>query len=280
MLTSSPKNFRKREDFPNNTENDTIPLKRLRYFDHTTTLPDEILVYIFSFQTLEQLYRSTRCVCKRWYVLASSPLLWKRISVENEVPSDTLCGWIERSPLLKELTLKGRSDIDLVTEKLSKFCRKLESLKIENSKGKKKSSFIQSKHLCNLLTKCKFLNTIHFSGVKIQSCRFFKLLSVRKHIGLNRRCSYSGPVNSKQIKTLIESIITSNIYEAATLFTSNNRKISLKNYYDNNNNYSSLADTVNRIWEDINSVSQEYDPMFDDDDNDDYNYLPLRRHRL
>lgn len=274
MISTTTKNLRKREVFINENQNYS---KRFKYFDHTTYLPEEIVVHIFSFLSQEELCKSVRFVCKRWYTITFNPLLWKKITARREIPSSILCKWIEHSPLLKQLNLKGRNDVNLVTERVTKCCRNLESLRIENSRGTKKSSVMKSKYLCNLLTKCKYLHNIHFSGVVLQSCKFFKLFSKRRYFGTKRRCSYYGPVNHKQMKALIESIVSSDIYEAATLFTSGNRKISLKNQSGGTiNNELNVLDTMNNIWKDVHYFNQNAFPMFDEEDDDD-DYLPYER---
>ncbi|VEN44539.1 unnamed protein product, partial [Callosobruchus maculatus] len=92
-----------------------IPCKRFfRPLDPFSALPNEVMVHIFSYLTHEELYKIARCVCKRWYLLVSSPVLWKRITVKQNVPSSVLLKWLENSPLLKELNLTGRGDIDFV----------------------------------------------------------------------------------------------------------------------------------------------------------------------
>lgn len=241
-----------------------IPAKRLRNCDYSANLPNEILLYIFSFLSHKELYTVVRCVCKRWYMLTSSSILWRKITAQNEVPSNILYKWIENSPLLKEVNLKERNDINTVTEKLSKYCKNLETLKIENCKGNRHSNLVKSKNLCRLLTRCKYLNNLYFSGIKIQSCKFFKLLSKRKHFGVAKKCSYYGPVSQKQMRALIESIVNSDTYDAATLFTSQ-RKISINEIFNTgNNNPINVPVTVNHIWEDIINNNVEDDEDFDD----------------
>ncbi|KAJ8920636.1 hypothetical protein NQ315_004775 [Exocentrus adspersus] len=263
-----------------------IPAKRLRNCDYSYNLPDEILLHIFSFLSNKELYTVIRCVCKRWCMLASSPVLWKKITAQNEVPSRVLCKWIENSPMLREVNLKERSDFNDVTEKLVKHCKNLQSLKIENCKATVKPSLFKSRNLCKLLTKCKHLNNLHFSGIKIHSCKFFKLLSRRKPFGVAKKCSYYGPVNKRQMRALIGSIISSDCYDGATLLTSH-RKISISEFLNTGNrnlaNVPNVPDTVDIIWEDIlNNNTEE-----DDDDYDagaqmdlvqklsEYNYLEI-----
>ncbi|KAJ8946500.1 hypothetical protein NQ314_008874 [Rhamnusium bicolor] len=202
-------------------------------------------------------------------MVTSSPVLWKKITAQNEIPSNILCKWIENSPLLKEVYLRERTDINTVAERLSKYCKNLQSLKIENCKGNDNSSLVKSKNLCHLLTRCKYLNNLYFSGIKIRSCKFFKLLSKRKHFGITKKCSYYGPVSQKQMRVLIESIVNSETYDAATLFTANNRQISINELFSvENNNHVDVPATVDHIWEDIinNNIDDE-DEDFDEFDD-------------
>ncbi|XP_074039077.1 uncharacterized protein [Leptinotarsa decemlineata] len=243
---------------------EVIPCKRLRNLDYSAILPDEILLHIFSFLNNEELYRIARCVCKRWYLLTSSPVLWKKITAKGEVPSKVLCDWLKHSPLLKELILEERDDINMIAQVASKFSKNLQSLKVENTRAKRKMPTVLSKSLCRLLTSCKYLNNLHFSGVKIYSCKFFKLLSKRKHLGVNKKCSYFGPVNQKQMKVLIEAIVSSDTYDNATLFTSN-RSISIKE----NSNDNPDVPNIENIWQDI--TNRDYDDIVDELDE---NYNP------
>lgn len=278
MSLSITKIFRKRCSINDNDNLISSP-KRTKSPDFTSRLPEEILIYIFSFLPHEDLYRSVRYVNKKWHALTYCPLLWRKITAKGEIPTEALCKWIEHSPQLTELNLQERSDVNLITEKVSKCCRKLESLKIENSKGTKKSNLMKSKNLCNLLAKCKYLQHIHFSGVKLRSYKFFKILSGRKHLSAKRKCSYFGPINHKQMKVLIESIISNDMYEAATLFTANNRRLSLKKRSnDTNQNYSNVLETINNIWEDVTHFNEIDYPLYEDDEDEDY--LPDERNNM
>lgn len=240
---------RKRRKQKSNKEIDDVlwnPRKRFCVYDYTVKLPDETLIEIFSYMTHIELYKSVRCVCRRWSLLASSSQLWKNIFVKNEIiPSQVLFKWLEHSSLLEQLVVKGREDINKITEKVSKHCKRLRSLRIENPWHSEET--LSGVNLCRLLTRCKYLNNLYFSGVKIRSCKFFKLLSFRKHFGANR-CSYYGPISRKQMKALLDAIINSATYEAATLFTVNNKKIPIK-LANEGNHCEPIA--FDNIWDDI-----------------------------
>ncbi|CAG9863935.1 unnamed protein product [Phyllotreta striolata] len=243
---------------------DCVPQKRSRYFDNTNLLPDEILTYIFSYFDQKELYTIIRLVCRRWYHLASSPTLWKRISAPEEVPSSTLCNWLEQSPLLTELELIGRSDVNCIALKVAKCCRNLQSLKIDNPIGSDGDGFelLESRTLCRMLRNCKYLTNLYFSGVKILSCKFFQILSNRKPAGA-KRCCYFGPVSQKQMKALIESVVESDNYDTATLFTSGNKSISIKEVWN---------DGVRKV--DIDSILNDVLNNLDESLEDDEEYVP------
>lgn len=240
-----------------------IPVKRCRYYDYTKLLPDEILIYVFTYFDEKELYTILRRVCRRWYFLTASPTLWKKISAPEEVPLKILCSWLEQSPLLTELELTGRNDVNVIARKVSKFCKNLQSLKIVNSHGTKSSELLESRTLCRMLKNCKYLTNLYFSGVKILSCKFFQIMSRRKPLGA-KKCSYFGPVSQKQMKALIESIVTSDNYDAAALVTSGNKKISIKEISSGGEE----VPNIDSIW---NDIMNHFDESFDEADED---YFP------
>lgn len=85
---------------------------------HIDSLPDEVLLKVFSHFDTKELYCVIRAVCRRWRVLAMSPILWKEIEVKNEVPTSTLTFWIRTSPLLKHFSVQDRNDTDIIIEQV------------------------------------------------------------------------------------------------------------------------------------------------------------------
>ncbi|XP_028133305.2 uncharacterized protein LOC114328613 [Diabrotica virgifera virgifera] len=78
------------------------------------SLPDEILLHIFSMITQIDLYRNVRLVCTRWNRLSHCSILWKKINDKEDIPFRVLCKWIRDSPLLKELHLEDRRITQMV----------------------------------------------------------------------------------------------------------------------------------------------------------------------
>lgn len=79
-------------------------------------LPNELIYIIFSHLDVQTLFYVVRLVCKKWYHMAMSPILWKRIRVTNDVPTNILTKWIESSGLLRELSMENRNDANIMTE--------------------------------------------------------------------------------------------------------------------------------------------------------------------
>lgn len=179
--------------------------KKSKRTDYTSILPDEILIHIFSFLNHEELYGNVRAVCCRWYRLILTPSLWKTIRASSLVPTGVVCKWIEHSPLLRSISLIDRNDMNSVAEKLSSFSRNLESIVVENCWGTSKSRVIHGTTLCKMLRKCPKLAHFKFVNSNIRSVKFFSLIA-RKRSAVRADCSYSGPVNGKQLEALLASL--------------------------------------------------------------------------
>ncbi|KAK9874888.1 hypothetical protein WA026_005700 [Henosepilachna vigintioctopunctata] len=207
----------KRRKFQINTEG-VVPMKKLRSRCCFDDIPQEILVVIFSFIPKVELSRNLSLVCKKWKTVTSTPSLWKSIQAGRNIPTNVLSKWVKESPLLQEIHLVNRNDTDEIVGTIGKYSKNLQHIKLEDCWGSQKSIYIKSKNLCNLVQRCRKLSTFHFSGVKLLSCKFFQLLSTRGSCEQKRRsCSYYGPVNSKQMKSLLQSLSDSELYGSASV---------------------------------------------------------------
>lgn len=186
-------------------EKTIIDKKRLRNFDHITSLPDEILLVIFSFLSIEDLYFNVRPVCRKWRRLSMIASAWSNINVGNDIPTNILKNWIQFSPVIKRFKISNRNDADVILNNISKFSTNLQVIIVENCWGSEQRVQIHSGVLCNLLVRCKKLVKIHFERVKIRSCKFFKLLAKKRTNGKFLHLCYMGPVTVKQYNTLKES---------------------------------------------------------------------------
>ncbi|KAL3277002.1 hypothetical protein HHI36_012364 [Cryptolaemus montrouzieri] len=195
-----------------------VPAKRVRSSCYFDDLPPEIIVHIFSFIPIAELSKNICLVCKKWKKMLATPSLWKTIEADREVPTKILSKWVRDSPLLQQIHLSNRNDTDEIVSTIGKYSRNLQYIKLVNCLGSKASVCIKSKNLCRLMRRCRKLDTIHFSGVKILSCKFFQLLTTRRAFGHKRKsCSYFGPVNGRQMKSLLESLSKSELYGSASI---------------------------------------------------------------
>ncbi|RZC35359.1 F-box-like domain containing protein [Asbolus verrucosus] len=193
---------KRRQSFGGET---AVEKKRLRSFDHITSLPDEILLHIFSYLKREDLYYNVRSVCRRWNRIAMFSSSWKEVIAGNEIPTGVLSNWLHFSPVIKHFRISDRNDADVILEAISKSPSHVESITIINCWGSSRKLSIRSNVLCNLLTRCKKLGRINFENVKIRSCKFFKLLAKRRNGDAFLQLCYIGPVTPKQYNVLKES---------------------------------------------------------------------------
>lgn len=71
--------------------------------DKTSSLPDEILMKIFTQIPKLDLFLNVRFVCNRWNNLVKDKLIWRKSSISNDVSLI--------APKLTQLTLNGRQDL-------------------------------------------------------------------------------------------------------------------------------------------------------------------------
>ncbi|KAJ4436089.1 hypothetical protein ANN_18716 [Periplaneta americana] len=72
-------------------------------------LPNELLILIFSYLDVRELSASVALVCKLWYELAQSPVLWRRLRFDGKgLTTDTAKALLKKAPILKELILSDR----------------------------------------------------------------------------------------------------------------------------------------------------------------------------
>ncbi|KAH1019241.1 hypothetical protein HUJ04_009087 [Dendroctonus ponderosae] len=156
-----------------------ILVRRLRHTDHTKTLPDEILIHIFSYLTHEELYFSARAVCKRWSTLVPTPSLWRSITGHSGISTNMLCNWIEHAPLLKAIRLYHRRDMNIIVQTLAIHSPNLEYFIAKNCCGTSRSSVIRGNFLCRLIRKCPKLKHFGFVECCIRSSKFYAMLKQR-----------------------------------------------------------------------------------------------------
>ncbi|XP_017769716.1 PREDICTED: uncharacterized F-box/LRR-repeat protein C02F5.7-like [Nicrophorus vespilloides] len=222
-------------------------------------LPNEVLLKIFSYIPVKELFYNIRPVCKRYKDLAMSPILWKSIEVENEVPTTTLKQWIKSAKLLKYLSLRHRHDINSLAEEVSKCCKNLESIKLQNCWGSRSNYRLHSNPLCHLVTRCPKLSSYNFSqsrrfSSRFMSCKFFRLISKDdRHGSVMKKCNYTGPMTPKQMKALFSALEEYEVHETATIGNVNlNNRFKLRDIVRYVQNEPSPNRIINEVWENIN----------------------------
>lgn len=180
------------------------PFKRSRNISNLVSLPKEILLYIFSYLSIEDLFFSVRSVCQRFYQTAKFAASWQDVIAENKLSTSNLVGMFKFSPIIKNISISNRNDADQILCAISKNLKNVESLTVKNCWGSKTNSYLGSTVLCRLLMRCKRLTNIRLECVKIRSIKFFKLLADRKRYENISEMCYIGPATAKQYSALKE----------------------------------------------------------------------------
>ncbi|KAF2893124.1 hypothetical protein ILUMI_13051 [Ignelater luminosus] len=175
---------------------------------HINNLPDEVLVKVFELLPKRDILSSVTLVCTRWNNLSKDRVIWDSIYVNETASMQDVYDWIAVAPKLKYFTAENRNDADRILVRLSKQCKELKSLRILNCWGSHVNWTVHSEPLCNIVTRCKSLENIHFHNIKFNSCKFFELLAKtvnNKRQRKLKRVTYLGPITSKQFSTYLRA---------------------------------------------------------------------------
>ncbi|XP_069677218.1 F-box/LRR-repeat protein 7-like [Periplaneta americana] len=144
---------------------------------HISRLPNEMITLIFSYLDVLELRASVAPVCKRWYELAHSPVLLRKLRFEgSRVATDTAKHLLEKAPLLRELTLVKRGDVDELLSQLCKTNRRVETLTIKQYSQESDSCrwlLLRAPLLNRLLRCCPCIRHLDLSEFNIRSGKFF-----------------------------------------------------------------------------------------------------------
>lgn len=207
-------NLRKRHYKQENLlDEDSVETKQICKLDTTAVLPDEMLLHIFSFLTVEDLYFNIRHVCQRWCRLSKVASSWKTLVADDKFSSHVLLDCIKFSPVIKHIQICNRYDADIILNAVSKYLNQLESIVVQNCNGSAENVYIQSTILCKLVIRCKKLGKIILDNVDIRSCKFFDLLVKRKNDGKFVQLDYAGPLTAAQYKTVMDYKMLNYIYK-------------------------------------------------------------------
>ncbi|XP_069676596.1 uncharacterized protein [Periplaneta americana] len=99
------------------------------------SFPDEILLEIFSFCSVEDLALSIQHVNKRWREVAQDPRLWKDLVFKPERGTDDehIRSVVEQAPLLRRVVLSHEVDAPLLVDALCRGCQDLQKLQFSSS---------------------------------------------------------------------------------------------------------------------------------------------------
>jgi F-box domain. len=109
--------------------------------------PDEILLEIFSYCSVQDLVLSVQHVNRRWRGVSQDPKLWKDLVFRPGKGTDEelIRSVLEQAPMLRYLVLSHEVDASLLTESLCKGCKDLVKLQF-SSNQKVATSVIKTLH--------------------------------------------------------------------------------------------------------------------------------------
>lgn len=142
--------------------------KRSSNVSYIQALPNEILLHIFSYLNIHDLYYNVRLVCRRWHHLSMLSSSWKRISVGNNISRHVLNNWIRFSPVIRHIQISDRTDVNFILETASQHLGQLKSITINNNWDSQENFRIRSETLCNVMTRCQKIEEIVLGRIKIR----------------------------------------------------------------------------------------------------------------
>jgi hypothetical protein len=140
-------------------------------------LPPELLLEIFSWLGVRDLYEHVPLVCKKFDILARHPSLWMELSFrEKSVPTSLACKLLHRSPLLRRLILKDRLDSDAILRQVYKSNRRIETIKMVSCRGSMNKYEVNGKILKRILEVCPKLFNLELVDTVVKTSEFYRLL--------------------------------------------------------------------------------------------------------
>lgn len=142
-----------------------------------TDLPPELLLEIFSWLGVRDLYENVPPVCKKFDILARHPSLWMELSFRKEsIPTSLACKLLHRSPLLRRLILKDRLDSDAILRQVYKSNRHIETIKMVSCRGSMRKYEVNGKILKRILEVCPKLFNLELMNTLVKTSEFYRLL--------------------------------------------------------------------------------------------------------
>jgi hypothetical protein len=99
------------------------------------SFPDEILLEIFSYCSVEDLVLSIQHVNKRWKEVSQDPKLWKNLVFRPDKGTDDelIRNVVEQAPMLRCLVLSHEIDAPSLVDSLCKGCTNIQRLQFSSS---------------------------------------------------------------------------------------------------------------------------------------------------
>lgn len=199
---------------------------------HVHCVPREILLYIFSFLSVQELGRSVEPVCVAWRDLARDPTLRTCLifSFQNHVDGDRIKSLLASAPLLATLELQSREDAQDLLLHAASFCPRLKELTVKFSDGLTEVVFRA------LMENCSRLQSLNVEGSRVCDRESFILMAGflhLRHLNLSH-CDLLDDVGlitiAKQCRSLeyldIDGI--TNIHDNSVIFLTESLSHSLK----------------------------------------------------
>ncbi|XP_049826484.1 F-box/LRR-repeat protein 7-like isoform X5 [Aethina tumida] len=140
-------------------------------------LPEALILNMFKKLPPKDLYQ-VQMVCSQWRRIAFSPILWKVIDANAEVPTKVLKQLIQNAHLLEELILQDRKDVDEILCLVAEYPSNLKVLKLFNCWGTNDCQNIAHSGLIKMVKVCPMLCTFHFDQcLEEVSLDFLRILS-------------------------------------------------------------------------------------------------------
>jgi DNA-binding NarL/FixJ family response regulator len=99
------------------------------------SFPDELLLEIFSYCSVQDLVLSVQHVNKRWKEVSQDPKLWKDLVFRpaKGTNDELIRRVVEQAPSLRYLVLSHEIDAPLLIESLCRGCRDIQKLQFSSS---------------------------------------------------------------------------------------------------------------------------------------------------
>lgn len=98
---------------------------------HVNELPDEVLLYVFSFLSVEEVCRSVAPVCRTWRDLAADPSLWTSFAFQYSVTDEQVQELVSKAPRLVHLELQSHQNGEELLTHVASTCPRLEHLTVK-----------------------------------------------------------------------------------------------------------------------------------------------------